>query len=307
EATSAKTDAALGKTEAVLGALGGSVEEASARTEEALGALGGKVDTVSARTEEALSALGGKVDTVSAWTEEALGALGGKVDAASARTEEALGALGGKVDAASARTEGRLEEVAANVGDAGIKLDRTDAKIESVSKQGSQAEKKVSRKFDVLIRLLCANFALVTVGVTALFAMHCHPSVSVLQPAQGGTTSMGVGQGAAEARAKNDADAGDPSLRFPGLASDVSGDLGKTPPGEKWIPPEPPSGVKRGPCDDALREKAINGGCWQKVDGTPPCGQLWRHGDSCYRPILAEPKQPLGVEPRHFTPERQNR
>ena len=304
ETTSAKTEATLGtlggrvdhasaRTEEALGVLGGKVDIASTRTEEALGGLCDKVDTASARTEEALSALGGGVDTASARTEKALSALGGKVDTVSARAEEALGALGDKVEAASARTNGQLSEVAANVADAGNKLDRTDAKVESVRTQATQAEKKVTRKLDMAMRVVWANFGLGIVCAAA-FVLHCHRAPGVLQPAQGGTAKSGVAQGAVEAGAQP-GEAGDPARRFPGLVDDASGELGKKAPAEKWIPPEPFPEQARGPCKASLGEIAINGGCWVRIDYVkPPCGDLFRNGDSCYRPILEAPKQPLG-------------
>jgi hypothetical protein len=273
----------------------------SARAEGRLDGLGGKLD----RAEGTLSVLGNRLETASArteaLTEEAMGALGGEVEAASARTEEALGALGGKVDAASSRTEGQLNEVAAKVADAGNKLDRTDAKLESVRTQAAQAEKKVTRKLDTLIRVLCANF----VGVTALFILHCHHSQSAVQPARGATASIGVGQGAAEVRATAPC-FDDPTPCNDIIDADASGELGKKEPGENWIPSEPWKWQKPPPCNEGLREKAINGGCWQLVGGSPPCGpQLWRKGDSCYRPISAKPKRPVGDEPRQVTPEHQ--
>ncbi|HLL54291.1 MAG TPA: helix-turn-helix transcriptional regulator [Myxococcaceae bacterium] len=314
-------ESVAGKLEEKLDALRGSVDGLSARAEGRLDGLGGKLDktegtlavlgskleTTSARTEVALGknevalgALGGRVEETSARTVEALGALGGKVDAASTRTGEVLGALGEKMAAASARTDGQLNEVAANVAEAGNKLDRTDAKVESVRTQAAQTEKKVTRKLDMLIRVLCANF----IGMAALLILQCHRAPSAVQPAQGGTASIGVGQGAAEVAPKSRCidDPSPPCLRRLGAAA--SGELGKTP-AEKWVPPEPMQGQAPPPCDEAFAEKAINGGCWQRTDVKPPCGKLWRHGDSCYRPIAADPKQPLGDEPRQVTPEHQ--
>ncbi|HLL54597.1 MAG TPA: helix-turn-helix domain-containing protein [Myxococcaceae bacterium] len=312
ETTSVKTEATLGalrsevdaasaKTEAMLGALGGGVEAASTRTEEALAALRGQVEGASARTEEVLGALGGQVDTASARTEEALGALGGKVDAAFARAAETLGVLGGRVDATSSRTEGQLNEVAAKVADAGNKLDRADAKLESVRTQAAQAEKKVTRKLDMLIRVLGANF----VGVTALFILHCHHSQSAVQPARGATASIGVGGGAAEVAPKNRC-SDDPTPCNDIVDPGASSQLGKKEPEENWIPSEPWKWQKPPPCNEKAGEEAINGGCWQRIDVKPPCGdQLWRKGDKCYRPISVKPKRPVGDEPRRPIPERQ--
>jgi peptidoglycan hydrolase CwlO-like protein len=294
-----KLETASSRTEATLGALRSEVDAAAAKTEAMLDALGGRVEEASTRTEEALGALGGEVGAASARTEEAIGALGGKVDAASARTEEAIGALGGKVDTASARTEGQLNEVAANVADAGNKLDRADAKIESVRSQAGQAEKKVTRKLDMLIRALGANL----IGVTALFILQCHRAPSAVHPAQGGAASIGVRQGAAEAAPKNHC-SDDRIPCNPLIDSDASSQLGKETQ-ENWIPSEPWKWQKPPPCNEKAGEEAINGGCWAWMGVKPPCGdQLWRKGDKCYRPIEARPKRPVGGEPRRPTPER---
>ena len=52
-------------------------------------------------------------------------------------------------------------------------------------------------------------------------------------------------------------------------------------------------GQKAAPCDAGLGEEAINGNCWAaQAKVKPPCGRLFRQGDSCYRPIAAEPKKP---------------
>ena len=296
----ALTGSVAGKLEGKLDALQGAVEGLSAKAEGRLDGLGGKLD----RTEGTLAVLGNRLETASGRTEAALGALGGKVDDTSRRTEAALDALGGKVDDASGRTEGQLSAVAANVAGAHEKLDRSDAKVESVRTQVAQAEKKVTRKLDMLIRLLCANF----VGVTALFILHCHraPSaIQTIQPAQGGTASVGVAQGAAEARVKDRCveSPTPPCLHVLGAEPWVH--LGKAAPPEKWLAPEPLEGQKLPPCDDGLGEKALNGGCWIRVDDVkPPCGRLFRKGDSCYIPIAANPKQPVGEAPRQATPER---
>ena len=47
-------------------------------------------------------------------------------------------------------------------------------------------------------------------------------------------------------------------------------------------------------------EELINGGCWAPIDprrSPPPCRKLFRHGDTCYRPIAADPTKPVGMFP----------
>jgi len=68
---------------------------------------------------------------------------------------------------------------------------------------------------------------------------------------------------------------------------------------EHWIPKEPFPGQKPAKdCNPRLREQPINGGCWVGVIGDPPCGDLFRHGNVCYRPVAADPAKPVGVFPR---------
>jgi len=68
---------------------------------------------------------------------------------------------------------------------------------------------------------------------------------------------------------------------------------------ENWVPKEPLPGQKLAKdCKESLGEEVINGGCWfasKKLN--PPCGELFRHGDTCYRPVAADPNKPVGMLP----------
>jgi len=69
---------------------------------------------------------------------------------------------------------------------------------------------------------------------------------------------------------------------------------------ENWIPKQPLPFQKDKDCDRSLGEVAINGGCWAAIDpriSPPPCGKLFRHGDTCYRPVAADPTKPVGLFP----------
>jgi hypothetical protein len=76
-------------------------------------------------------------------------------------------------------------------------------------------------------------------------------------------------------------------------------DLGKKTETEHWIPNEPAPWQKLAKdCKASLGEKPINGGCWVWIaDVPPPCGELFRHGDKCYRPVAADPNKPVGMIP----------
>lgn len=81
-----------------------------------------------------------------------------------------------------------------------------------------------------------------------------------------------------------------------GLAAGTNALGEKTPP-EQWIPKQPFANQKLAPnCRLALGEEAINGGCWVALKNVrPPCGdELYRHGDTCYRPVAADPNTPVG-------------
>jgi hypothetical protein len=68
---------------------------------------------------------------------------------------------------------------------------------------------------------------------------------------------------------------------------------------ENWVPKEPlPFQKLAKDCKASLGEKAINGGCWfASKDVLPPCGELFRHEDTCYRPVAADPLKPVGMAP----------
>jgi hypothetical protein len=62
---------------------------------------------------------------------------------------------------------------------------------------------------------------------------------------------------------------------------------------DQTIPTWTLPGQKVAPCNEALAEEAINGNCWiASAKVKPPCGLLFRQGDTCYRPIAAEAKKP---------------
>jgi hypothetical protein len=73
-------------------------------------------------------------------------------------------------------------------------------------------------------------------------------------------------------------------------------DLGKKAE-ENWIPKTPYPGQKlEKDCKASMGEEAINGGCWVALKKAPPCGtDLFRHGDTCYRPVTADPTKPVGL------------
>lgn len=82
------------------------------------------------------------------------------------------------------------------------------------------------------------------------------------------------------------------------LASGTS-QMGEKAPPEKWVPKRPFPWQLRAPdCNPATGEEAINGGCWVYIAKvTPPCGELFRHGEGCYRPVAADSQRPMSEKP----------
>jgi hypothetical protein len=69
-------------------------------------------------------------------------------------------------------------------------------------------------------------------------------------------------------------------------------------PAEQHVPRSTLPGQRVAPCDAETGEVAIHGNCWLRVaDVKPPCGRLFRHEDSCYRPIAADPRKLVGPTP----------
>jgi len=73
--------------------------------------------------------------------------------------------------------------------------------------------------------------------------------------------------------------------------------LGEKAPLDQAVPPKPLPGQRAGACDARLYQVAINGGCWVRLaDAKPPCGPYFRHADSCYAPVAADPPKPVNFD-----------
>jgi len=84
-----------------------------------------------------------------------------------------------------------------------------------------------------------------------------------------------------------------------------AGEMGEKTSAERYIPSQPLPGQKHSPCNSERREEAINGGCWGRLAGPPPCGRyLYRSENACFLPIAADPKQPVGEAPVSTKPEK---
>jgi len=70
----------------------------------------------------------------------------------------------------------------------------------------------------------------------------------------------------------------------------IVAEWGEKRPLDQTVPFRTLPGQKVAPCNERLGPKAINGNCWfASRDVTPPCGDLFRHGDVCYAPVAAAP------------------
>jgi hypothetical protein len=70
-------------------------------------------------------------------------------------------------------------------------------------------------------------------------------------------------------------------------------------PVDQPVPFKPFPGQKVPPCDASYGEEEVNGGCYMGTNVKPPCGKLYRSGNTCYRVIAAEPKKPNSHKEEH--------
>jgi len=88
------------------------------------------------------------------------------------------------------------------------------------------------------------------------------------------------------------------------LGALATGEMDKQVPRDQPIPDKPLPWQKLPPCSANLFEEEIKGGCWQGTNAKPPCRSLFRAGDTCYRPIAADPRKGVGAQPETPEPQR---
>ena len=109
--------------------------------------------------------------------------------------------------------------------------------------------------------------------------------------------SPGLASGAATEAANNA-----PALSYSSRGPALEGDLGGRNKGQ-LMPHKPLPYQAVSPCRGV--EIALYGSCWIKVaDAKAPCPTgTYQEGDSCYVPMAADPKQPVGEPKQHQEPE----
>lgn len=165
-------------------------------------------------------------------------------------------------------------------------VDHSDAK-------GELIELKRDRDRRALIRAVWGSCA---VGVVTSFVLAHWQHAPATAPAP---VVLNISWGAMEEAARAQQGSA-PGVFTPFMLLRVlpSGELGEKLPPEQYVPSKLLPYQKPPPCLTEAREEEINGGCWQQVVGKPPCGRmLFRNGDTCYRPIAADPQKPV-VTPR---------
>ena len=236
------------------------------------------------------------MDTVRAWLDTAGSSL-------EALVQSRLDGHGAKLDAHGAQ----LDSTESKLDSQSKKLDGQSKKLETLDKTTSHTEalaelltartdtSEQQRRKDKLHQM-AVTIGMGTVIITAVAIMTCTSRSTPEAPVQ--KVTVNVGQGAAEAveRTLPASASGVPDLRnFFGAVA--TAEMGKKVPPEQYVPDGPLPGQKLPPCDAGLWEKEVNGGCWGKMEGTPPCDKLFRYKDGCYRPIAADPAKPVGVVP----------
>ncbi|HLL55157.1 MAG TPA: hypothetical protein VK447_16495, partial [Myxococcaceae bacterium] len=265
-------------------------------------------------------------DEVASKLADALAKQGGLLDALRAKLEALLSSLASsltsKLDALAASVCGRLDALASSVASllvtlTGVRrtLDAVNGKLDGVvttlagvaatvndvDAQGEASRYQRAKDTRAILRAVRRMG-----GLVALVGGVGFVTVLVLL----------VGVLSAVRQAQSDASRAETTsvVRHPPAVNVVNGatseasalvraalallNMGKKEPKELWIPKEPAPWQKKKDCEASLGETAINGGCWVKVaDMAPPCGQIFRHGNACYRPVAADPLKPVGMAP----------
>jgi hypothetical protein len=213
----------------------------------------------------------------------ALSGITGKLDAADAAARESLDKLAtadAKLDVAT----GKLDSANAKLDAAHGKLDALHAVATGTAAAVEQLAASQNRKAHLGWMLVFALALAFVYGRRDRPESNCTETASVTQPP-------------AVANAVNGATSEAAALLRAALGHLL--DLGKKSGEEHWIPKEPASWQKLAKdCNPRQGETAINGGCWVKVaDMEPPCGEIFRHGNACYRPVAADPLKPVGMAP----------
>lgn len=190
-------------------------------------------------------------------------------------------------------TGGKLDTVQAAVNHADAKLDVLDTKLD-----------KLDRGSGAILQAFRGVMALGGVGVlaavstcVAVVAQRPAPVAPVASAPAAAPVEVTVNVGCAIV-ASVGAD-GTPRTSNPGMWLGVAAEqMGEKPvtPLDQDVPVKPFPGQKVPPCDAGWAEEPINGGCYVRTVMKPPCGELFRSGNSCYRPVAAAPTKPVGSD-----------
>jgi hypothetical protein len=221
-----------------------------------------------------LDAFGDTLGTFITFARSALSGISGKLDSVASALLSVLGKL--------ASTEAKLDAVNGKLDGSGAKLATLEATLNHVDAKVDLLvtwleDQKVKRDKPRGTRRGLGAWVFIGLGVLGLFFS--------------GRVQLVL-----------DADPGVMTVAEAALRAALSAlNLGKNEPKEFRIPKEPFSWQKLAKdCKASLGEVAINGGCWVPLHTSvkaPPCGELFRHGDICYRPVAADPQKPVGLVP----------
>jgi len=234
-----------------------------------------------------LQAFASKGGTLLSGMAAQLDSLGAKLDAQGAKLDRTRG----KID----RVERRLDKQSAQLAVLQTTVNNTEAMTEVLVARTETREQQ--RRRDKR-HLMMAIFGMGVLVIGAMGFMTWQSASRAAPSAPALCLMVNVGQGGADMAART-LPGGIPVLfdlqTF--LGALMSGEMGKKAPVELYMPARPLPGQKLPPCESRLKEKEVNGGCWDKNAEGPPCEMLFRYGDGCYRPIAADPSKPVTLVP----------
>lgn len=203
-----------------------------------------------------------------------LDTIEGKLDALANTTNAKLEMVEEKLDHVEKQLEGAggtLDKANLKLDVISSKLDKEEAKLDKVEHVINSKLDKEGAKLDKVEREVTRVLWIVT-GGAALFAVGCI--------ALAGALLM-----------KRSADGHEYALASISETREMGPKVKDDP-----IPKEGVPNQKHAPCDPSAGESTFYGLCWFSSGAIkPPCGKLFRSGDTCYAPVTANPQSPVGI------------
>jgi len=225
---------------------------------------------------------------MSAASKAAVAGIAQQLDGLADTVEE----IGRDVETVTVLAEGGFEDTAEQFDKTHAKIDTLESKVDKTNATLNDTGEKLAS----LVSAMWGAGGMIALGLAALAFTPSHgsraASSSAECPSAAPRISVNVGSDLVAEAVKARLSYEEPE---PWMVA-ASGETGEKLPPERYLPNQPFPGQKKPPCDARLSEEAINGGCWTPILRQPPCALLFRYGNTCYRPIATDPKQPVGTE-----------